>query len=273
MHVLREKLRQFRREIWRNYRKNGRDLPWRRTRDPYKILISEVMLQQTQVERVLGKYGLFLKRFPGFRALSRARLAEVLSVWHGLGYNRRALLLKRLAGKVMQDYRGRLPRDPILLSKLPGIGKATAGAISVFSFGKPVAFLETNTRRVFLHFFFPRRKGVGDDKILALADKALDRRNPREWYFALMDYGAMLGREKENPNRRSAVYRKQSAFKGSNRELRGKIIGLFVKKGSISLPALAEKLGGRDTRRLHAILSSLEKEGFLRYKGGRYRLL
>ncbi|MBI2625725.1 A/G-specific adenine glycosylase, partial [Candidatus Parcubacteria bacterium] len=147
---------QFRKLIWSWYRRNGRhDLPWRTTRDPYRILVSEIMLQQTQAGRVIPAYRAFTSAFPTVRALARAPLARVLRVWQGLGYNRRALHLKRLAETVIREHGGRLPADPSLLRKLPGVGPATAGAVAVFAFNARAAFLETNIRRVYLHFFFP----------------------------------------------------------------------------------------------------------------------
>ena len=153
--LLSQRIHTFQKVIWQYYHNYGRDLPWRRTRNPYRILVSEFMLQQTQVERVIPKYRAFLKQFPNFGALDRASLTEVLKAWQGLGYNRRALMLKKLAARIVEDYEGRLPADPKLLDELPGIGKGTAGAIAAFAFNIPVPFIETNIRRVYLHFFFP----------------------------------------------------------------------------------------------------------------------
>jgi len=257
------KLRRFKDIIWRCYRKHGRDFPWRRTHDPYKILVSEIMLQQTQTSRVEGKYVEFLGRFPNFKSLAKASVSDVLRAWSGLGYNRRALALKKTAEIVVQNYNGKLPRDPESLDELPGIGAGTAGAIRAFAFNLPSVFIETNIRRVFIHFFFSKKKKVSDREILELIEMTADKRNSREWYWALMDYGAMLGREqKENPNRKSAHYTKQSKFTGSNRELRGKILRLRLAHPKISLKEIAAKAGGELSRAMQ-VIAALKSEGFL----------
>lgn len=162
----RGQVKKFQAEIYRHYQTHKRAMPWRQTRNPYHILVSEIMLQQTQVERVLGKFGSFLERFPDVASLARAPWPEVLAVWQGLGYNRRALALKRLAQRVVEDWEGELPRSTEGLRSLPGIGPATAGALQAFAFEQPVTFIETNIRRVFLHFFFPGQEGVPDREIL-----------------------------------------------------------------------------------------------------------
>ncbi len=256
-------IRLFRKTVGKYYREYGRDLPWRRTRNPYRILISEFMLQQTQVERVIPKYRAFSKQFPNFGALDRASLAEVLMAWQGLGYNRRALMLKKSAARVVRDYQGKLPADPKLLDELPGIGKGTAGAIAAFAFQVPASFIETNIRRVFLFFFFRNEKDVPDADILDLISQTLDAKNPAEWYYALMDYGAMLGRrEKENPNRRSRHYTKQSRFEGSDRQLRGKILRMVLNKNRFSVVKIAQETKEPKTR-VKKILAGLKKDGFL----------
>ena len=183
----------FRRTVLEHYRASKRDLPWRRTRDAYRILVSEVMLQQTQVARVQTFYENFIKKFPSFATLARSKKSDVLRAWQGLGYNRRALALKELAVIIVKKYGSKLPRDRKTLESLPGVGPYTAGAVRAFAWGQPDVFIETNIRRVFIHFFFPRRKKVSDREILLLVEKTLDRRDVRAWYFALMDYGAMLG--------------------------------------------------------------------------------
>ena len=263
--------------IWHYYHAHGRSLPWRPPslklrKDkhvPYKILVSEFMLQQTQVERVIPKYQAFLKKFPNFKSLDRAPLMEVLAQWQGLGYNRRALMLKKLAGRVVAEYKGKLPADPELLDELPGIGKGTAGAIAAFAFQIPVPFIETNIRRAYLHSFFSKRKDVPDADVLDLIEQTLDAKNPREWYYALMDYGAMLGcQEKENPNRRSRHYAKQSRFEGSDRQLRGKIIRLILEHNSLSCQRLTKFLA-TSQERTEFILKQLVKEGFLNRIGSR----
>ena len=240
---------------------------WRKTTDPYRIVVSEVMLQQTQVDRVTPKYKEFIKQFPNFSALARASLTDVLGAWQGLGYNRRALFLKKLAEIVVEKYKGKLPNDPEVLHALPGIGKATAGSIAVFAFNHPSVFIETNIRRVFIHFFFGDAKKVSDKDISALVENAVDQKNPREWYFALMDYGTMLTtKEKENPNRKSAHYIKQKKFIGSDRQVRGKIVALLVKQKSLTARVASRKIS-EPLERVEKIFGRLEKEGFVRCKG------
>lgn len=265
---------QFRVHVWRWYRRNGRhDLPWRKTRDPYRILVSEVMLQQTQVSRVIRKYRQFIRRFPTVRALARAPIGEVLTAWHGLGYNRRAAHVKRLAEIVVADYDGKIPSDPRALRALPGIGAGTAGAVAVFAFNKPVAFLETNIRRVFLHHFFPRRRQVSDARVLSKIAATLPSRNIREWYWALMDYGAGALREIENPNRRSAQYARQAAFEGSNRQLRGRALGALVTSGGGSAGELLRRARiHAPLARLRAALEELAAEGLARKVGQQFAL-
>lgn len=243
MSVSKKTIRHFHRSIWQYYRRHRRNLPWRRTFNPYRILVSEVMLQQTQVSRVLQKYPIFIKQFPNFKALNQAPVRNVLMVWQGLGYNRRALMLKKLSGIVMEKYRGELPQHQEILEILPGIGKTTAGAIAAFAFLKPSHFIETNIRRVYIHFFFPRRNKVSDAEILELVRRTVSKKDPREWYYALMDYGAMLGKTIANPNRRSMHYIKQSPFQGSHRELRGKLLRFLLKKRMVSASDIKDILG------------------------------
>src|SRR3989338_9445576 len=202
----------FRSIVWTYYRKYGRDLPWRHTADPYAIVVSEVMLQQTQVERVRGKYEEFLRKFPTFASLARASAPHVVGVWEGLGYNGRAIALRNLAKIVTEKYGGALPENMEELEKLPGIGVATAGSIRAFAFNAPEIFVETNIRRAVIHHFFSRREKIDEKRIQEMVQTTLDKKKPREWYWALMDYGAMLGKTVVNPNRRSAYYRKQSPF-------------------------------------------------------------
>lgn len=246
--------------------------PWRQTIDPYHILVSEFMLQQTQVQRVLIKYPPFLEAFPTFESLARSGLKEVLACWQGLGYNRRALALKSTAEVVVQAYAGELPRDPRELTGLPGIGPSTAGAVLAFAFQIPTAFIETNIRRVFIHHFFSGQAEVTDARIMPLVEATLDRDNPREWYYALMDYGTMLKERFVNPNRLSAHYQRQAPFEGSRRQIRGRILKALIDHPKMSLSELADLVG---TARgdLAAIVQTLEREGFLKRRGRGYVLV
>jgi A/G-specific adenine glycosylase len=227
------------------------------------------MLQQTGIERVKAKYAAFVRAFPGFRALAEASVKEVLAAWKGLGYNRRALALREAAQLITETYHGRMPLTVETLMALPGIGHATASAVLVYSFNAPLPFIETNIRRVFIHFFFPKGRQVTDASLMPLVERTLDRDNPREWYYALMDYGAMLGKTAHNANTRSARYRTQAAFEGSLRQLRGKILAVILERGPGTEGRIVRAIGGADER-IGLALTQLVQEGFLLRQGRRY---
>jgi len=260
----------FRKSVHDFYREHRRDLPWRRTRDPYEILVSEFMLQQTQVSRVEEKYPPFLERFPDIESLADAAPGEVLALWQGLGYNRRALALHRTARIVVDEHGGIIPDTGDLLLTLPGIGPATAGALQAFALDRPVVFIETNIRRVYIHAFFPGRDRVTDSEILPLVEATVDSDGPREWYYALMDYGSALAKEVSNPNLRSAHYSRQSPFEGSDRQIRGQILRILLDVGSLTTDELLERLSVETVERdtMEAILTRLEQEGFLARENG-----
>ena len=264
-------IRAFQRKVLNYFAREGRDLPWRKRVNPYRVLVSEIMLQQTQVDRVVAKYKEFLAAFPDFGSLAKASTPKLLRVWSGMGYNRRALALRSLAERVMIDHGGKLPRDPEMLRGLPGIGKYTAGAIMAFAFNKPMVFMDTNIRRVYIHEFFKDRDGVHDDELIPLVEQTLDRGDPRSWYNALMDYGSVLKSEQVNPNRRSAHYTRQSPFENSNRQVRGAILKALVKESPLSVADLV-KSTGMDTERLEKNLIRLCEEGFIKKKCRRYGL-
>ncbi len=261
----------FRRRLYRFFHEQGRQMPWRATSDPYHILVSEIMLQQTQVERVALKYDPFIQTFPDVWSLARAPLRDIMAAWQGLGYNRRALALQRIARRLVTDFDGRLPVEVETLRTFPGIGEATAGALAAFAFNQPVVFIETNIRRVFLHCFFPGQTGVRDREILPLVEQTLDRLQPRSWYYALMDYGTMLKRAAPNPNRRSAHHQRQAPFADSDRQIRGLIL-----KALLGSPALAAadlvKAVGKDPARTTGLIHTLIKEGFLEREGDHLRI-
>ncbi len=263
--------KEFQKLIWAYYRKNKRPMPWRETVDPYRIFVSEIMLQQTQVARVLEKYPHFIKRFSSFSVLAKASPSSVLALWQGLGYNRRALFLKKSAEIIVQDYHGVLPKDFEKLKSLPGIGPGTAGSLMAFAFNVPVVFIETNIRRVFIHYFFPKKKKVSDEMIMPYIAAALDKKSPREWYWALMDHGAMLAQTGENPNRRSKHYTKQKKFEGSLRQVRGAIIRTLLERSSMTSQGLMQELG-YDVERTEKALESLCEDGFLVKKRNTYRV-
>jgi len=199
----------FIRIVWEYYGKNKRTMPWRDDISPYNIFISEIMLQQTQVARVLIKYQLFIQAFPNFKSLAKADTSALLTAWQGMGYNRRALYLRNAAQIIVEKYHGILPEDPKLLDELPGIGYATACSIAAFAYKKPVAFIETNIRRVFIHHYFADKKNIADTDIFPYVEKTVDKKNSQEWYWALMDYGAYLATQGDNPNKKSKHYIKQ----------------------------------------------------------------
>lgn len=201
-----------------------RDMPWRRDTRGYYVLVSEIMLQQTQVERVLPKFEQFIERFPSFETLATASLSDVLVLWSGLGYNRRAKFLHNAAKMIVADFGGVLPMTHEELVKLPGVGPNTAGALLAYVYNQPVLFVETNIRTVYFYHFFADQKDIDDAAVLAVLKSTLDEENPREFYWALMDYGASLKRKGVKNVAASKHYRKQSSFAGSVREVRGQII-------------------------------------------------
>ncbi len=264
-------VRFFREIIYGYFDGHGRDFPWRRTDDPYHILVSEIMLQQTQTARVAERFPAFIGAFPRVDDLADAALERVVAEWRGLGYNRRALNLHRAARAIVDVHAGVVPRDPELLGRLPGIGAATARSIAAFAYDEPTVFIETNIRAVYLFFFFPGSEGVPDAEILPCAAAALDRARPRRWYSALMDYGAMLKKSYANPSRRGAGHRPQPAFEGSMRQLRGLVLGALVESGPLEARDLAG-MTGRGIREVRDAAAGLVRDGLVAEESGRYRI-
>lgn len=254
----------FRGFIWQYYREHGRTFPWRETHNPYHILVSEIMLQQTQTSRVVNKYAEFVAIFPDFFALANASLREVLQIWQGLGYNRRALALQRTAQEVVAQFDGQLPIDPEVLRQFPGIGQYTAAAVAALAFNKPTVFIETNIRSVFLHYFYWESERISDREILSLVEATLERANPREWYYALFDNGAMLKRQRKAIP--GVKHYKQSLFQGSNREIRGHIIRLLLARTSITKQELVGFLN-QNSERVGQSLAQLQQEGLIKTAG------
>ncbi len=257
---------QFRKTIWQYYKKNGRKLPWRissgKPDAAYKILVSEFMLQQTQVSRVIPKYEAFLKSFPNPKALAKASKSNVLKLWSGLGYNRRALYLHKSVQEIVEHHKGVVPRDVAVLETLSGIGPYTARAIAAFAYDMKTVCIETNIRTVFIHFFFPdATEKVSDKEILEKIKETLPTKNYREWYWALMDYGSYLKATGANKNSLSKSHTTQSKFKGSNREVRGAIMKELTKYHKISLSKIL--CLPFKTEKIILNLNALEKEGFL----------
>ena len=287
-------LRAFVEFVAKKGRELYRDLPWRRTYDPYAIWISEVMLQQTQVSRVDGRWQRWLERFPTVDALAAAAPSDVLEEWQGLGYNRRALSVHR-AAQAISEAGGIFPQDPKELVKLPGIGPATAAGIRAFAFNLHGVYLETNVRTVFLHELYPQAEGVPDSELVPLVEltcpasvtdavnvadadstenDATAALTPRSWYYALLDYGAYLKKTIPNPSRRSKSHVKQSRFEGSHRQKRAELLRVLLAhkdEGGAVFETLHQELcqievnEGRETLDEQVTLGLLEelaKEGF-----------
>ncbi len=275
--LLPDEITSFQNKIWSFYHAGKREFAWRGISDPYAVLVSEMMLQQTQTQRVVPKYEEWMKAFPTARSLAEASLSEVLSHWVGLGYNRRALFLQKACQAVCSEYNEVFPQSQEALQKLPGIGPYTAGAVSTFAFNQPNVFIETNIRSVYIHFFFSdallndETKKIDDRDIAPLVEVTLDRSNPREWYYALMDYGADLKKKVVNPSRKSRQYTRQSRFEGSLRQARGAILRQLSQKESASLAAIA-KYEDIDLARLERAADKLLAEHLITGKGGIYRI-
>jgi A/G-specific adenine glycosylase len=263
-------IQQFQKSVWNFYNANGRNLPWRLAEkdgsfDGYKILVSELMLQQTQVSRVILKYEQFLHRFSDMESLAAAHLGDVLRIWSGLGYNRRA---KYLHDAVKQLVGVTQPWTPQDLAAIKGIGPNTAAAICVYAYDQPLVFIETNIRTVYIHYFFDSQISVADKELIPYIEQSLDKIHPRVWYWALMDYGAHLKATGENASRHSKHYAKQATFEGSLRQLRGKILRLLGEE-QLSLEELIEKT--EDIRTPEAA-EALQREGLIKGSDSRYML-
>ncbi len=257
-------------------------LPWRKTHNPYYILVSEIMLQQTQVDRVIPKYTAFIKRFKSLRDLHNAKQSEVLTLWKGLGYNRRALYLKKCAEEITRIYKGVFPKDISELIKLKGIGQSTAGAILNFAFNIPTPFIETNIRAIYIHHFFRDSSDVSDIQILSLVEQTIDTKNPRDWFYALYDYGTLLksslGKKKQELHKKSKSYNKQSKFNGSLRQVRGQILKTLLDIQTGTIKEMQEKskiLKEADALLISKALGDLKKEGFIsqKKKGSKFAIL
>lgn len=264
----------FVRKVWSEGEKYHRDLAWRYIDDAYAVLVSEIMLQQTQVSRVEKYWPRFLKTFPTLDALASADTSLVLEHWQGLGYNRRALALKRTAEECALRFEGELPRTYEELLKLPGIGPATAGGVMAFAYQKPALYLETNVRTVFLHELFPREEGVSDKMLEPLVLETCSKEDPRGWYYALLDYGAYLKSIMPNPSRRSKHHSKQSAFEGSKRQKRAELVRIVLGTPGISTAEAKRALdefehekgrGETDQALFDALVTDLSSEGFFTF--------
>jgi A/G-specific adenine glycosylase len=287
------KIRQFQDEVLTYYNTHKRKMAWRDISNPYKIFISEMMLQQTQVERVKIKYAEFIKKFPTLRSVAQASTPEVLKVWQGLGYNRRAFFIKKSCEEIISKYKGVFPKDFETLQTLPGIGPSTAGALCAFAYNQPVFFIETNVRAVILHFFFKNKEKVTDKEIMEVLKKVSPFCHPgfipgsrnakreipgqvqddvlivssRDWYYTLYDYGTFLKKslgtkKKTSLHKQSKHYTKQSKFEGSFRQKRANVLKLKLTDPDISDTDIISKLNITE-QDLEDVLDALTKDGLI----------
>lgn len=256
-------IRALKKKVYEYYKDAGRDrLPWRVDSTPYSVYISEIMLQQTQVDRVIPLFNRFIETLPDFQALAAVDQPTLLSLWQGLGYNKRALFLKRAAEKICAEFGGVLPNNRADLQSLPGIGEATSGSIMVYAFNAPEVYIETNIRTVYIHEFFADKSDVSDSDLLPLIEASLEGEEPFRWYSALMDYGTMLKKQIPNPSRKSKHHVKQSKFEGSDRQIRGAVLRVLLEMPDLSLRVLAKEVKTQ-VKRLKPIVEKLISEGFV----------
>jgi A/G-specific adenine glycosylase len=276
-----EVLEAFVAEVKRQGQCLHRDFEWRDTRDPYAILVSEVMLQQTQVARVERFFPKWLRRFPTVDALAAAPLSTVLESWQGMGYNRRARMLKSACEVCAEHNGGQLPLDKKELLALPGIGPSTAAGVRIFAHGIPDMYLETNVRAVFLHELFFEQEGVPDRALIPLIEATCDKDDPRRWYYDLMDYGSYLKKTVPNPSRASKHHAQQSAFEGSRRQKRSLILRACLEGMPLATSVLAERLdaferaqnrAGISIDETAAICGEMAREGMLTEDAGCWRV-
>jgi A/G-specific adenine glycosylase len=267
-----EQIVRFRKTVYEHYEKAGRHtLPWRLDTSAWGVLVSEFMLQQTQIERVVPYWQRWMENWPSPAALSAAPLAEALREWSGLGYNRRGRFLWEAARRITACHGGVVPGTPAQLETLPGVGPYTAGAIACFAYNHPAVFIETNIRAALLHFFFSGEDKVKDSSLTAILEAALDRKNPRRWYWALMDWGAAVKKLTVNPNRRSAHYTRQSRFEGSFRQRRGAVIRSLATEGPASAESLQHRTGIADEV-FYEVVDALEKDLMVACNEGVYMI-
>jgi len=266
-------------DLWGYYDTHGRHkLAWRKSVTPYKVVVSEIMLQQTQVARVEGYFRDWMRDYPSFRALAKAPLKQVLMSWQGLGYNRRGKYLHDIAKTVTAQYNGRLPQDREQLEQLPGIGHYTAGSIRAFAFDQSDIFMETNIRTVLFHYFYQKSrtmlKNIPDTELLELLEVLISknkraRENPRELYWALMDYGSHLKSEVGNLNKQSKTYTKQSRFEGSRRQLRAQTLRYILHNEPVTENKILTA-SNRDKKLVKELLKELLVEGSIQKKESKY---
>ena len=254
-------IKSFRTKIRTFYRKHGRDLPFRMINNPYLVTVSEIMLQQTQVDRVIPKYENWIKQFPDWKTLSKSSNKSILTYWSGLGYNRRALYLKEIAQIIVKNHNGKMPPDIKTLQSFPGIGKYTSHAILIFAFDKRVAAVDTNIRKVLLHEFnLPPETSEKD--IQSLADLVLPKTKIKEWHYALMDYAKTLP---QDVHIKYQTKYKQSKFEGSLRQIRGEIIRQLTKNRFTTIQQISAILKRNDVD-IQKAITTLVNENMIQVK-------
>lgn len=274
-------LREIQQTILLWYKQSGRQLPWRQTTDPYRILVSEMMLQQTQVDRVIPKYYCFLEKFPTVISLADAQTADVLKMWSGLGYNRRALYLQKCAQTIKEKHNGKFPETTEELLALPGLGKYTAAAVQSFANNKDIVVIDVNIERIFKRIFYGK---IGSAE--AIAQHVLPKNESRNWHNALMDIGSLFCTAKKpkcdlcpakqfcasanNKERIEATWKKKKVvpFKDSDRIVRGTILKLLTTQNGQEKNAIYEQVLQQNIKRerekFEEILVQLEKDGLVR---------
>jgi A/G-specific adenine glycosylase len=258
------KTEDFQELIWQQGKLLYRDMPWRIDTRPYFVLVSELMLQQTQVDRVIPKFTAFIDRFPNLLSLAEAPLSDVIILWSGLGYNRRAKYLHAAAREIVTKFNGIIPSTQAELVSLPGVGPSTAAAVLAYGFNQPVAFIETNIRTVYFYHYFEDVVRVSDTVLLDVVRATVDVEHPRQWYWALMDYGSFLKRNGAGRIDKSAHYKKQSPLQGSLREVRGQILRVLV-GGDVTESDLRAELNADD--RFVTALQDLIRDGMVENSG------
>jgi len=261
-----QQIRLFQEKVLSFYTQHGRDLPWRKTTDPYKILLSEMMLQQTQVSRVMEYYMQWIERWPTVESLAEAPWKDVLKAWMGLGYNRRAVHVHQAAQTIANTFAGDILQAMEHYEKVPGIGLYTSRAVRIFASNADIVTVDTNIRRIFIHeFSLP--ENISSKELWSLAEQCLPKDQSRTWHNALMDYGALLMTSRKTGIRPLTM---QSKFEGSDRQIRGMILRQLLQCSS-SLEEL-KMITKINTSRLQKILEKMIQEGLISLSNNRYSI-
>ena len=254
-----ESVRKFQKMIMSWWKENRRNLPWRNNPSPYKVLVSEIMLQQTQVSRVIPKFLEFLNEFPTLEHLASANTKHLLTVWSGLGYNRRALWLKEAAGEIVK--RKRFPEEVDELRELKGIGSYTSRSILIFAFNRNLAAVDTNIRRIFIALGFAN-EDASEKELQEIADALLLKGRSSDWHNALMDYGSTVLTSSSTGIEPTS---KQSRFTGSARKVRGRIVRMLTQSESLSIDEIISQLSekNKDSVNLREVLEQLTQDNLI----------